>query len=191
MTCCVPRGELSAVPVQWVGAVVAPGSSGDDPRAVRQALEYLRPQVPLLIVATDRQSAALGKHGVPVVVSECPGNAGMLLAALEWAAAHSRETPWVATVLAERAALPPDLVARLATAVARCGADMACVAGGGRIAWEFGLWPVRLRRNLRRRAAGAGVTHVADWARNFAVAVVDMPTPITPPHPSWAPSGEI
>jgi molybdenum cofactor guanylyltransferase len=177
MVCCVIGGGLSAVPRQWVGAVLAGRSGGSDPRNVRQAVELLRPQVPSVIVSTDAEPGRLNGCGVPVVVGEYAGPAGMVLAALGWTAENAWETPWVATVAAGGEPMPPDLVARLATAVSGSGADMACVAGGGHIAWPLGLWPVRLRGDLRQaiKMAGAEGSALADWARRFAVAVIDLP----------------
>ena len=178
MVCCVIGGGLSAVPRQWVGAVLAGRSDGSDPRDVGQAVGLLWPQVPMLIVSTDSDPARLNGCDVPVVTGEYAGLAGMVLAALEWTAKYAWETPWVATVPAGGAPVSPDLVTRLAIAVSGSGADMACVAGGGRIAWPFGLWPVRLRRELRRTITlvGAGESGLADWARGFTVAAIDLPS---------------
>lgn len=172
MVCCVIGGELSAVPLQWVGAILAGRADGHHPPDISQAVNLLRQQVPMVIVSTTGDPARLNGVGVPVVAGEWAGSAGMLLAALEWTAKHAWETPWVATAPAEGARVPPDLVARLAAAVSGCAAEAACVAKGGSLVLELGLWPVRSRRGLRRILTGGGEKSLAGWARGLAVAIV-------------------
>jgi molybdopterin-guanine dinucleotide biosynthesis protein A len=170
MVCCVLRGEPSAVPVQWVGAILAGDTAKGDLRHVGDAVRRLRPQVPVLIISTDGDPGRVNTAGVPVAVAESAGSAGMMLAALDWAAEHAWATPWVATVPAASTTLPPNLVARLSAAVTGCEADAACIAEGGHLVFEHGLWPVRLRRDLRRVVADKG--SLADWVRGLTVAIV-------------------
>lgn len=177
MVCCVIGGGLSAMPRQWVGAVLAGRAGGHgladvSPADVGQAVAVLRHQVPLLIVSTDGDPAPLNNCGVPVVAGGWTGSAGMLLAAFKWTAKNAWETPWVATVPAGGAPIPPDLVARLAVAVSGCAAEAACVTKGGRLVLELGLWPVRLQGDLRRVLTGGGEKSLDDWARGLSIAVV-------------------
>lgn len=172
MVCCVIGGGVSAVPRQWVGAIIVDCAEDQRPPGVSRAAALLRPQVPLLIVSTDGDPAGLSVDGAPVVVGEWAGSAGMLLAALEWTATHAWETPWVATAPARDVSIPPDLVVRLSAAVSGCAAEAACVADGGHLVLELGLWPVALRRPLRRFLAGGGETSLAAWARGRTVALV-------------------
>lgn len=187
MTCCVPRGLPSAAPVGWVVAVLAGRyGGGRDPRLVGETVALLAPQAPVVIVSTDAEPGPLQGYGVSVVMSECPGATGMLLAALDWTKKNAWETPWVATVPAGWDRVPPDLVARLAETVSGSGAEAACVAEGGRLVVELGLWPVRLRQGLRHviaasREAGREAC-ITDWAREFPIAVTDLATVW---HPAW------
>jgi molybdopterin-guanine dinucleotide biosynthesis protein A len=170
MVCCVLRGEPSAVPVRWVGAILAGDTAKGDLRHVGEAVRLLRPQVPVLIITTDGDPERVNTAGVPVAAAASAGSAGMILAALDWTAEHAWATPWVATILAASTPTPPDLVARLSAAVTGCEAEAACVAQGGRLVFEHGLWPVMLRRDLRRIVADKG--SLADWVRGLTVAIV-------------------
>jgi molybdopterin-guanine dinucleotide biosynthesis protein A len=73
------------------------------------------------------------------------------------------------------------LVARLLAAIGREGADLACAASGGRTHPVFGLWPVRLARDLRRAMVEEGIRKVDVWTARYRLAVVDFPTaPLDP-----------
>lgn len=187
MTCCGLRGPISAVTVPWVGAVLAKRlADGQKPQSVRETVSLLAPQVPIMIVSTDDDPLQFQPCGAPVVVSEYPEDAGMLLAALDWTKKNAWDTPWVVTIPAGWDRVPPDLVARLAETVSGSGAEAACVAEGGRLVVELGLWPVRLRQGLRHviaasREAGREAC-ITDWAREFPIAVTDLATVW---HPAW------
>jgi molybdopterin-guanine dinucleotide biosynthesis protein A len=60
------------------------------------------------------------------------------------------DCPYVVSVATDTPFLPVDLVARLAEGLDEAGADLSCAASGGRSHPVFGLWPVRLREDLRR-----------------------------------------
>ncbi len=103
-----------------------------------------------------------------------------VLTALDWAAANAPDCPWVASFATDAPFLPLDLVARLRAAVAAEGADLACARSGGRDQPVFGLWPVRLRDDLRA-AMAAGVRKVDIWTADYRRAVADFDTePLDP-----------
>jgi molybdopterin-guanine dinucleotide biosynthesis protein A len=109
--------------------------------------------------------------------------AGLLatvLAGLDWTAANFRETAWVATFAADVPVFPGDLVERLGQAVGEQGADMAWALADGRPMPLFGLWPVRLRRALRRALKRQPALGVEEWAARFRPVQVDFPSPREP-----------
>src|SRR3546814_7900206 len=69
---------------------------------------------------------------------------------MEWASQHGDGCAWIASFPTDAPFLPRDLVARMADAVERRGADMACAASGGRAHPVIGLWPIRLKDDLSR-----------------------------------------
>ncbi len=87
------------------------------------ALFRLGPQVGHVMINANRNLGAYEAMGVPVWPDALPDFAGPLagwLAGLE----HC-ETPWLVTVPCDTPNFPLDLVARLAEAAARAGADIA------------------------------------------------------------------
>ena len=68
--------------------------------------------------------------------------------------------------------LPTDLVSRMIAAVAAEGADLACVASGGQAHPVIGLWPVRLRDDLRRALAEEGLRKVDVWTGRYRLVTV-------------------
>lgn len=192
---CIIRGEPSAVPKLWVGAIVATGANCLLPLAGRSVLDYViertRPQISELVICPADNPASYVRYGCPVVEAEFseagkpPGLLAHILAGLEWTAAHSRETAWLATFPAHVPVFPMDLVARLGHAIGSEGADMAWAVPGERSEPAFGLWPVRLRRRLRRslvKEPGLGLNEWAARYRPARVAFSPATEPFVPVH---------
>jgi molybdopterin-guanine dinucleotide biosynthesis protein A len=77
--------------------------------------------------------------------------------------------------------LPADLVARMSAQMAAEDADLACAASGGRTHPVIGLWPVRLRGDLRHALIEEGIRKVDVWTARYRLATVEFPDrPIDP-----------
>jgi len=68
-----------------------------------------------------------------------------------------------------------DLVARLADGMNSQGAELACAASGGQPHPVIGLWPVRLREDLRHALIAEGIRKVDVWTERYRLATVDFP----------------
>jgi len=145
-----------------------------------RVIERARGQVSALIISTSGDPALYTGAGLPVVVQELPGPGGGVLSGFEWAAADVKEAPWVATFPAEAPFVPLDLVARLGRAIGDEGAEMACATSGGLRRSTSGLWPVRLRRSLRRAMAGGDVGAFEAWVKRYRLAEVSFSASIDP-----------
>jgi molybdenum cofactor guanylyltransferase len=182
--------------VSVVGLLLAGGQSrrmGGGDKALRQLggitlLERvearLRPQVAALVLNANGDPARFAGFGLPVVADSIPGFAGPLagvLAGLDWAAAHRPDCAFVASVATDAPFFPPDLVSRLAQALSAGGADLACAASDGRAHPVFGLWPVRLREDLRHALVAEGVRKVDVWTGRYRL--VEVPFPDRPIDP--------
>ena len=179
-----------------VGVVLAGGLSrrmGGDDKALRRiggrailahVIERIRPQVGELVLNANGDPGRFGEYGLPVAPDTVAGHAGPLagvLTGLEWAAANAPGCSWVATVPTDAPFLPGDLVARLLAAVADSGADMACAGSAGRAHPVCGLWPVRLRGELRRAMMEEEIRKVDFWTARYRVARADFSTdPLDP-----------
>jgi molybdopterin-guanine dinucleotide biosynthesis protein A len=179
-----------------VGLLLAGGQSrrmGGGDKALRElggvpllarVIERLRPQVDALVLNANGDPARFAAFDLPVVADSVPDFAGPLagaLAGLDWAAAHRPDCPFVLSVATDAPFLPRDLAARLVAAVTEAGADLACAASGGRAHPVFGLWPVRLRDDLRRAVVAEGVRKVDRWtARHRLVTASFADRPVDP-----------
>ena len=143
-----------------------------------RVIARLRPQVEALVLNANGDPARFAGFGLPVVADSVPDFAGPLagvLAGLDWAAANRPDCPYVVSVATDAPFLPRDLVARLAAALdERPSADLACAASGGRAHPVFGLWPVRLREDLRRAVVDEGVRKVDEWTARYRLATVSF-----------------
>ena len=142
-----------------------------------RVVERLRSQVSSLILNTNGDASRFAEYGLPVVADVVEGFAGPLagvLTGMEWAAEHAPDAPWVVSIAADTPFPPEDLVARLMDAVERSGADMACAASGGRAHPVFGLWPVRLKDDLRRAVIEKEVRKVDVWTARHRLVEVEF-----------------
>ncbi|HMD63979.1 MAG TPA: molybdenum cofactor guanylyltransferase MobA [Stellaceae bacterium] len=179
-----------------VGLLLAGGQSrrmGGGDKALRplggislleRVVGRLRPQVAALVLNANGDPARFAEIGLPVVPDSVPDFAGPLagvLAGLDWTAAHHPDCPFIVSVATDAPFLPTDLVVRLAGELEAANADLACAASAGRAHPVFGLWPVRLREDLRRAVLEEGIRKVDQWtARHRLVTVLFADAPVDP-----------
>ena len=147
------------------------------------AIDRVRPQVGPLVLNAHGDPARFAAFGLPVVadvVGDFAGPLAGVLTGLEWAAGRDRAGTWLASFATDAPFLPEDLVARLLAAVVAEGADMACAASDGRDHPVFGLWPLRLRHDLRQAMVEESIRKVDVWTARFKLVSVDFPLVETP-----------
>ena len=145
---------------------------------LQHVIERMRPQVAALVLNANGDPARFAQFDLPVVGDSVPDFAGPLagiLAGLDWAAAHRPDCPLVASVATDAPFLPADLVSGLLAGMDAQGADLACAASGGQAHPVIGLWPVRLRDDLRRALVEEGVRKVDVWTSRYRLATVSFP----------------
>jgi molybdenum cofactor guanylyltransferase len=176
--------------VKPVGVLLAGGQSrrmGGGDKALRllggislldRVIARLRPQVEGLVLNANGDPSRFAGCGLPVVADSVPDFAGPLagvLAGLDWAAAQYPDCAFVASAATDAPFFPADLVARLLRGLDEAGADLACAASNGREHPVFGLWPVRLRDELRRAVVEEGVRKVDLWTGRYTLVTVPFP----------------
>ena len=172
-----------------VGLLLAGGLSrrmggGDKslrPLAGRSLLEHvigrLRPQVEALVLNANGDPARFASFGLPVIPDSIPDFAGPLagiLAGLDWTAENRPDCRVMVSVATDAPFIPDDLVARLLDEMQTAGAELACAASGGQPHPVIGLWPVRLRDELREALAGEGIRKVDRWTARYRLATVSF-----------------
>ncbi len=149
-------------------------------------IERAAPQVGALVLNANGDPARFDGFGLPVAADVVEGYAGPLagiLTGLDWAAAMAPEAEWLASFASDAPFLPADLVARMAAAVEAEGADLACAVSHGRTHPVFGLWPLRLRGDLRRAMVEEEIRKVDRWTARYRLVEVDFPDAETPAGP--------
>lgn len=158
------------------------------PLAGRPLLEHvinrLRPQVDALVLNANGDPARFAGFGLPVVSDSIPDFAGPLagiLAGLDWAAENRPDCKFVVSVATDAPFLPDGLVSRLLDEMRAAGADLSCAASGGQPHPVIGLWPVRLREELREALVEEGIRKVDRWTARYRMATVSFPDrPVDP-----------
>ena len=91
------------------------------------------------------------------------------------------DCPFVVSVATDAPFLPRDLVARFTAAIEAAQADLACAASGGQAHPVIGLWPVRLREDLRHAVVEEGIRKVDAWTARHRLATVTFASePVDP-----------
>ena len=149
-----------------------------------RVIERIRPQVEALVLNANGDPGRFARFGLPVVPDSVPDFAGPLagvLAGLDWTALHRPDCAYVASVATDAPFLTKDLVARFIAGIEEAQADLACAASGGQAHPVIGLWPVRLREDLRHAVVEEGIRKVDQWtARHRLATVVFGSEPIDP-----------
>ena len=142
-----------------------------------RVIERLRPQVDAIVLNANGDPTRFTRYALPIVADSVSGFAGPLagvLAGLDLAASQRPDCPYIASVATDAPFLPSDLVARLADRRDAADADLACAASGGRPHPVFGLWPVRLREDLRRAMVEEGIRKVDLWTERHKLVTVSF-----------------
>lgn len=142
-----------------------------------RAIARAGPQVGTLVLNANGDPSRFAKFGLPVIHDVVEGYAGPLagvLSGLEWAATERPDVAYVATMPTDAPFFPNDFVSRLADAVHRDGAELACAASGGRSHPVFGLWSVRLKDDLRAALVGEGLRKIDVWTARHRLVTVEF-----------------
>lgn len=136
-----------------------------------------RPQVSTLVLNANGDPARFAAYGLPVTPDTVEGFAGPLagvLAGLDWATEHAPDCDWLASFATDAPFLPKDLVTRLLAVVQVEDADLACAVSDGRNHPVFGLWPLRLREELRAAMLKEEIRKVDRWTGRYGLALAEF-----------------
>jgi molybdenum cofactor guanylyltransferase len=141
-----------------------------------RVIACLAPQCSAIIINANGDLGRFADTGLPVVPDSVPDFAGPLagvLAGLDWAAEHAPEVSDVVSVPGDCPFLPVDLVERLETARKAAKLPLACARSGDWRHPVVGLWPVRLRDDLRKALIEEDLHKIEVWTARHGVAIAD------------------
>jgi molybdopterin-guanine dinucleotide biosynthesis protein A len=145
---------------------------------LEHAAQRLAPQCESLILNANGDASRFAGAGLPVVpdcLPDHPGPLAGILTALEWTAVHRPLVEWVVSVPGDTPFLPHDLVRRLHETREAAGRALACAASGPQAHYAVGIWPVRLRQELRQAIVAKGIRSIRDWAQPLGMAEAAWP----------------
>jgi molybdopterin-guanine dinucleotide biosynthesis protein A len=149
-----------------------------------RVLACLKPQCERIIINANGDPARFADTGLQVVADDVPDFAGPLagiLAGLDWAALHAPQLDWLLSVPGDCPFLPKDLLARLHEARLAAGTPLACARSGEWRHPVVGLWPVKLREDLRRALTQENLHKIEIWTARHGIAIADWPAaPVDP-----------
>jgi molybdenum cofactor guanylyltransferase len=147
----------------------------DDQTILAHVIARFEPQVAGLALNANGDANRFVNIGLPVIADSVAGFAGPLsgvLAGLDWAANQGAEH--IVTAAADTPFLPCDAVPQLQLAAEMAGVDIALAASPNGRQPTFGLWPVRLREDLRAALDG-GLRKVVQWTSKHHAATAEFP----------------
>lgn len=144
-----------------------------------RVIDRLGPQVWRLALNANGDPARFAEFGLPVLPDTVEGHPGPLagvLAGMDWAAGEGID--FIVTAAADTPFFPMDLTERLKAVADMTGKPIALAATreDGRLVRHptFGLWPTRLRADLRA-ALESGVRKVVMWTDTHGAATAVFP----------------
>ena len=146
---------------------------------LRRVLACLTPQCSGIIINANGDPARFADTSLPVVADSVPDLAGPLagiLAGLDWAAANAPNTEWLVSVPGDCPFLPKDLVTRLHEVRATSNVPLVCARSGEWRHPVVGLWPVKLREDLRHALVNEGLHKIELWTARHGIAIAEWPT---------------
>ncbi len=138
---------------------------------VDHVAQRLAPQTGALVINANRNRVAYEQRGWPVVPDAFGEFAGPLAGMAAGLTAST--TAWAVTVPCDSPLVPPDLVARLSSAVHADNADLAVAWGAGRMQPVFALLPRRLLPDLEAFLRDGG-RKIDQWYARHRVAQADF-----------------
>ena len=138
---------------------------------VAHVLNRLQPQVAALAISANGDADRFSAYGVPVLADTICGQPGPLagvLAGMEWAQGMGFSA--IVTVATDTPFFPRDLVRRLRDSQGPEGLCLAAFEDRAGVVQNhptFGLWPVRLRDDLRQFLISGG-RKVGRWCADHA-----------------------
>ncbi len=182
--------------IETLGLVLAGGlarrmGGGDKTRItiggaaiLQRVIARLSPQCNGIVINANGDPARFADTHLPVVADSVPDFAGPLagiLAGLDWAAANAPQTEWLLSAPGDCPFLPKDLATRLRDAREAANVPLACARSGEWRHPVVGLWPVRLRDDLRRALVDDHLHKIELWTARHSVAIADWPdSPVDP-----------
>jgi molybdopterin-guanine dinucleotide biosynthesis protein A len=146
---------------------------------LQRVLACLTPQCSRVIINANGDPARFADTGLPVIADSVPDFAGPLagiLAGLDWAAQNVPAAEWLVSVPGDCPFLPKDLVTRLYEARVTSNVPLACARSGEWRHPVVGLWPVKLRDDLRHALMSEGLHKIELWTARHGIAIAEWPT---------------
>ena len=144
------------------------GGDGDKPLTplgngtlLSSVLDRATPQCGPMIINANSDPARYASYGLPVVPDRVEGFVGPLagvLTAMDWAAMKAPSCRYVMSFAGDAPFIPRNLVSRLTAAVDPV----------------FGLWPVKLRAELRDQLVNQGIRKIDLFTADYRVEEVDF-----------------
>ena len=138
-------------------------------------LDRFTPQVDQVVLNANGDPGRFSSYELAVAADVIEGFAGPLagvLTGLDWVAENRPDAKWMVSVPGDGPFLPRDLVACFCDAVQAENADLACAYRGTRSQPVIGLWPVRLREELRHALVEEDLRKVDLWTARYKLAQV-------------------
>ncbi len=148
---------------------------------LHEVIDRIDPQVARVALNANGDATRFDEYALPVMPDTISGFVGPLagvLTGMDWAAENGADH--VVSVAADTPFFPCDLVPQLMLASEGSRSELALAATPDGWQPTFGLWPVRLRDDLRS-ALNAGLRKVLAWTDQHDAARADFPVPQTHP----------
>lgn len=144
---------------------------------LKYVINRAKPQVEQLVLNVNGEPSRFNDFGLPLVSDSVPDFAGPLagvLAGLDWSVKHTPESQWVVTFASDTPFFPVNLVNRFLKVVEEQSFSLACASSNHRSHPVFGIWPVKLRDELRYALIHENIRRIDEWTGRYTLSEVNF-----------------
>ncbi len=137
---------------------------------LRYVIDRARPQVGSLVLNANGDLTRFAEYRLPLVSDSVDGFVGPLagvLAGMDWVSQNIPDANWIASFATDAPFLPSNMVEKFLQVANSEESDIVCAASNRRRHPVFGLWPVRLKNELRDAIVNEGIRKVEHWTSRY------------------------
>ncbi len=145
-----------------------------------RVIDVVRPQVGDLVINANGDGARFSEYGFDVVADSVEGFVGPLAGILAGMDYHDG-CDWIVSVPTDTPFLPEDLVERLFAPIRDGEAEIVLARSGGFDHPVVGIWPVKLKEDLRKALVEEDIRKLKKWIGRYSYTTVEWETdPVDP-----------
>ena len=146
-------------------------------RILDKVIARARPQVDHLILNANGDPGRFSEFNLPVVpdiIDDFAGPLAGILTGMNWAQMNTPKVEWLVSFATDTPFLPKDMVKRFMATMFQNQADIVFAVSKNQVHPVFGLWPLRLKDELKAAMINEKMRKIDLWTARYRTAHADF-----------------